>query len=441
MKILCLIIFLSMFPIASSPLYSQEVDNQNLDKKKNTAPDKIEQLKRELKEYQLMMVELKARIAKLEIEKQKLDLQKLLEEAEEATRTETETSAEFETKVFTGHQRQQQSLNPNISVTGDFIGALSNIDETHHHGENHHEHEDLHGKKFMLREAEFHIVSNLDPFTRAKFFLGIPGNGSLHIGEAYMEWLNLPFNINLKIGKYRSQFGFLNRWHDHGLPQVDRPKALTHFLGDHGLGGIGAGCNILLPNLFTHANELDVEVIYGGDGVSFTNKGTRQWVGVSHLKNYWDLTSNAYLELGFSGAYGKHDSEQSLKTVLGGIDLTYKWVPADRSKYRTFEFRNELIYSRHEGLVEDSNSFGFYSYIDNKLSASWWAGLRFDYTQEPESHDDWLWGVSPYLTFWQSEFVFIRFQFSHFNSSHVKDENVILFQSVWSIGPHKHEAY
>jgi hypothetical protein len=52
-----------------------------------------------------------------------------------------------------------------------------------------------------------------------------------------------------------------------------------------------------------------------------------------------------------------------------------------------------------------------------------------------------LWGVSPYFTYWQSEFVFLRLQFSHFDLTYGKDENVVLLQSVWSMGPHKHEAY
>jgi hypothetical protein len=331
-------------------------------------------------------------------------------------------------------------LNPNFSVTGDFIGHFSDIDEDGHAADNH-GHGGVGGKRFLLREAEFHIISNLDPYTRAKLFLGVPGGGSMHIGEAYMEWLNLPLNLGLKIGKYRTQFGVLNRWHNHGLPQVDRPRVLTQFLGEDGLSGFGVSANVLLPRLWSHVNELDAEVIYGGDGASFSSEGNRQWVALAHLKNYYDLTNNAYLELGFSGAYGHHDPAGDFRTILGGVDLTYKWVPAGRSKYRTFEFRNEFIISHREVLLQDVISFGIYSYLENRLNARWWTGIRFDYTQLPESNNEYLWGVSPHLTYRQSEFVFIRFQLSHFQKTYGKNENVIYLQSVWSMGPHKHEAY
>jgi hypothetical protein len=402
----------------------------------------VEQLRQE---YQKKIAELEAKIAALEAAKMQAEMQseleKLLKEAEAMAEQEQEKRKIPETKVFTGGQRQQQSLNPNISVTGDFIGHFSSLDaEEHTEGDDHH-HGRLSGREFTLREAEFHIISNLDPYTRAKFFLGIPGLGSLHIGEAYMEWLSLPLNMGLKIGKFRTQFGVLNRWHDHGLPQVDRPRVLTQYLGGHGLNGLGAAANVLLPKLWAHVNELDLEVIYGGDGISFTDEGTKQWVAIGHLKNYYDLTSNAYLELGFSGAYGHHDPEGDFKTILGGVDLTYKWVPAGRSKYRTFELRTELMVSHRQELTGNVTSFGFYSYIENKLNARWWAGLRFDYTQLPESNDEHLWGISPHFTFWQSEFVFIRLQYSHFNLTYGDNENVIMLQSVWSMGPHKHEAY
>ena len=435
-------IFLAMLLLLPASLLAQDGDQQKGDSKQEEfAPAKVVGQQGQ-GEPRHKIAELEARIEKLEKEReqaeQQSELQKLLKAAGEATAQESKAGKIPATRVFTGGERQQQALNPNLSVTGDFIGQFSNLERGEQADD--HDHGSVFGKQFMLREAEFHIVSNLDPYTRAKFFLGVPGLGTLHIGEAYMEWVNLPANLGLKIGKYRAQLGVLNRWHAHGLPQVDRPRVLTQFLGE-GLSGFGAAANVLLPKLWSHVNELDAEVIYGGDGISFTNEGNQQWVAIGHLKNYYDLTSNAYLELGFSGAYGPNDAGGDLQTILGGVDLTYKWVPADRSKYRTLEFRSELIISQREELGKDMNRFGLYSYLENKLDARWWAGIRFDYTQLPESDDEYLWGLSPHFTYWQSEFVFIRFQFSHFNLTSGQDENVFLLQSVWSMGPHKHEAY
>ena len=378
--------------------------------------------------HQREMAELLSRIEKLEQEKEEAaresELQKLMREAEGMAAEERTEADDIETKVFTGGQRQQQSLNPNISVTGDFIGALNASSGT---------------QRLLIREVEFHIISNLDPYTRAKFFLGVPGLASLRIGEAYMEWLNLP-RVGIKLGKYRTQFGILNRYHEHGLPQVDRPRVLTAFFDD-GLAGVGAGGNILLPPLWSHVNELDLELIYGGDGVSFANEGSKQWAGVLHLKNYYDLTSDSFLEIGLSGAYGHHDAEATLRTILGGLDLTYKWVPASASKYRTVEFRNELFYSNRKQNGGTVGSVGFYSYLTTRLDIRWLTGLRFDYTQDPDTGERHLWGLTPYFTFWQSEFVYIRLQYSYTRNFDGSSEHLFLLQVDWSVGPHKHEAY
>jgi len=379
-------------------------------------------------------------------------LEEVRQEAEKRARLERlrEIARQFTTKqparkptrplTFYGGERQQQALNPEISVTGDFLGRFRSQEEISHVEEGH-GHEFPPGNRFHLREAEFHIVAPLDPYTRGKFFLGIPGGGHLHVGEAYMEWSNLPAHLNLKVGKFRNQFGVLNRWHAHGLPQVDRPRVLTHFLGEEGLSGMGIGFNGLLPRLWAHVNEWDLEVVSGGGGVSFAETGSRNWVYVGHLKNYYDLTRNAYLEWGLSGAWGHHDEEARYQTLLLGGDLTYKWVPIGRSRYRTFELRAELLYSHRQEPQGYRDRWGLYGYIHNRLNARWWVGIRFDYSQIPTESNHWEWGGSLVLTFWQSEFVFFRLQYSHWERNFGKDEDILWLQSVWSMGPHKHEAY
>jgi hypothetical protein len=129
--------------------------------------------KRMQEEYRQKIAELEARIENLEKEKkqteQRSELEKLLKEAETVAAQEQAAEKRPETKVFTSGERQQQALNPNISVTGDFIGRFSDLEAEEQAGDEH-GHGTIGGKQFMLREAEFHIISNLDPYTRAKFF-------------------------------------------------------------------------------------------------------------------------------------------------------------------------------------------------------------------------------------------------------------------------------
>ena len=365
----------------------------------------------------------------------------MLSEAQDFARREKKEEPTI-SRVFRGGQRQLQALNPNISLTGDFFCSVTNGDKAFIKEDG----DFTDGRnQFCLREAEFHIVAPLDPYTRGKFFLGIPGAGddplSAMIGEAYMEWLNLPCNANFKIGLFNTQFGILNRWHDHGLPQIDRPRALTNLFTKNNFGGLGIGANFLLPKLWSHVNELDVEVVTGGDGISFDNTYDNVIV-VSHLKNYYDLTRNTYLEIGLSGAHGYNDESARHRTTLAGLDLVYKWSPAGRSHYRTVEFRNEFFFSHRETAEQTLDRYGFYSYLSNKMGARYWLGIRYSYSELPWKFDkEYEWDISPYIDFWQSEFVMMRMQYSYTHRSHEENDHSVFLQSVWSMGPHKHEAY
>ena len=395
----------------------------------------------QLEDIQAELQIMKQQVESLKAEKEKeaavSELEKLLQEASLMAQEEKKDD-NLTTRVFRGGQRQLQALNPNISLTGDFVGSMTSSNNAlltepgdFTDGSN----------RFSLREAEFHIIAPLDPFTRGKFFMGVPGDGSLEIEEAYMEWLNLPANINLKVGKFIHQFGILNRWHTHGLPQIDRPSALTNLFGMDGLAGTGLGINILLPPLWAHVNSLDLEVSTGGNGICFSDTGNNVLL-VGHLKNYYDLNRNTYIELGLSGSQGFNDNALKYQTQLAGIDLSYKWVPIGREHYRTFECRSELILSRMETAQGNRDRLNFFSFVSNRLGMQYWLGLRYSYSELPwETAKKTEWDLSPTLDFWQSEFIMLRLQYSYTQRSYAKNDHSIMLQTVWSMGPHKHEAY
>jgi len=142
-------------------------------------------------DYTLKLRELQNKLDQLEESKEKekkeTALEQLLDEAQTYTRKEKKEDPTI-ARVFHGGQRQLQVLNPNISLTGDFYGSVtSSGSDPIRDGS-----EFSDGRnRFFMREAEFHVIAPLDPFTRGKFFLGIPGAGddplSFMIGEAYIE--------------------------------------------------------------------------------------------------------------------------------------------------------------------------------------------------------------------------------------------------------------
>lgn len=351
--------------------------------------------------------------------------------------------------VFTSPQRQLRELNPEISVLGDFLGIYSftSPEEEHtggegeHEAEEDHEHEHTHvDDGFELEEVELSFQAPLDPYSTAKFFVGFHGD-HVEVEEAYAEWLNLPLSMQLKLGKFRNNFGTLNRWHPHAYPTFQMPLALENLFGSHGLTGIGASVAFLLPGLWAHYNELVVEVVNADNEVAFSGEGFEKPVGLVHLKNYYDISNATYFEAGLSGAVGENDPDSGRKTSIGGLDLALVWVPPQRAKYRSLEIRTEAFFQHRETPDGDRDSFHVFSFADFKFSRRWTGGLQFDYSQDTLDRDRTTTALTPFLTFWQSEFVRLRFHYRSLKHTGLERDNRVVFQATFALGPHKHEKY
>jgi hypothetical protein len=384
---------------------------------------------------------------KAEKEGERDNLQQLLEEANQLATREREQEVDI-SKKFQSGVRQQQGLNPNISLGGDFFGAVSSSKHDFisdpgdiSYGNN----------GFFLREVELALVAPLDPFTRGKTFLSITKE-EISIEEAYMEWLNLPLKMNLKIGIFYAEFGPLNRYHDHALPQFDRPRALVNIFSNKGLGGTGLSSNFMLPNLlFANATTLDIAVVKGGNDFSFDQNGEPGLLYIGQFKNYYDINQNNYFELRLSGVTGKNPSSGENRSFVGSLGLTYKWVPIGREKYRTIDWKTEFLYSYRDENTGAIKSKGFYSSVQNKLNARFWLGARIGYSELPYDHRQYEWDYTINLDFWQSEFIFTRFQYQYnrrninsmdpFPEGILPDDHSFIVQVCWAMGPHKHEAY
>ena len=371
------------------------------------------------------------------------DLQKLLEEASQFAEREKEEEEDLSKKFHSG-VRQQQGLNPNVSLGGDFFSAISSSKNDYisesgdvSYGNN----------GFFMREVELSLVAPLDPFTRGKTFISITKE-EISIEEAYMEWLNLPLNMNLKIGIFYAEFGPLNRYHDHALPQFDRPRALVNLFSNKGLGGTGVASTFMLPEvIFADASSFDLAVINGTNTVdtfSFNNEGL---LYIGQFKNYYDISRNSYIEFRLSGVTGKNHSVGDNRSYVGSLGVTYKWAPVGREKYRTIDWRTELLYSYRKENTGNITSKGFYTTLQNKLNARFWIGGRIGYSEMSYDAGQYEWDYSVNIDFWQSEFVFTRIQYQYnqrnkyYTGTLLPDDHSLIIQVNWAMGPHKHEAY
>ena len=89
----------------------------------------------------------------------------------------------------------------------------------------------------------------------------------------------------------------------------------------------------------------------------------------------------------------------------------------------------------------DREAWGGFVYSQLKFSPHWIAGLRYDYVEDQREETHQYWGLSPYLTFWQSEFVRLRAQYSYRKDNVFGTDNSYSLQFTVAAGPHKHDTY
>ena len=358
---------------------------------------------------------------------------------------------DLKSQDFRGGQRALQALNPEISLVADAYG-LAIAREGGYASE-----EDRSG--FYFRMIGLHFQADLDPFSFTKITVGITPDG-VGLGEAYMTWTSVLPGLSLTVGKFRQEFGVVNRWHLPGLDQYDWPLAMREIFGGGGLGQVGFSLEWLMPKLWAHANHLVVQVTNGQNDRLFAGKLFSIPATLLRLKSYWDLNESTYFELGLTGmvgfnnARGKADASGELQdedwrpTYVWGADWTLVWEPLQQAKYRNVTARGELYGARKE-LDGDKviQALGLYQYVEGKVSRSWVLGARFDWTMPfvEDNEGKHILGVQPYITWWQSPWVRLRLAYSYTHSDQrpetEKHDHRVLLQGTFAAGPHKHERY
>lgn len=320
--------------------------------------------------------------------------------------------------------RGQNLLNPEISATGDI---RLNVQDQGPQRDN-----------AVAREFEFAFQSDLDPYSKTKIFLTFEQE-EVGVEEGYIYWTGLPGHIRLDVGKFRQQLGDLNRWHLHALPETEYPLVYQRFLGQEGLAAVGVSLYSALPfsiaggthELFIQATTAESQPLY---------ENSHQPTLLGRFQNFWQLSRSTYAQLGFT-ATGGNNSDLDLQSRLLGLDFRLTYRPPNAGTRRDVTFRAEgyRLHASEAGVTTDR--YGAFLDLVARLSQRWILSGRYDYSQSPRGAQDTQWALIPAITWWQSEFVFLRLQGEHHDSELTGSQNLLSFQVVWAMGPHKHETY
>ena len=355
-------------------------------------------------------------------------------------------------------QRGAGQLLFDIGITGDFVGNLTQRNVEKAQGGTFAGQEN----RFFPREVELSLFGQIDPYASAvvRIEAGEEERGQetpVHLAEANVTLLTLPYGTQAKFGQMRNRFGYSNEVHEHDLAWVDRPNVMRNFFGPDGLVEKGMEAT-LVPDL-----PFYVEALFGlfdGDNETAFGRGSLQNpLYTGRLRTFLEIGDAHGLQLGMSVAAGTN--EDKLSTTILGWEGRYKYRP-DGWLHPLLTVTGEGLYSMRkvpvevdtdqDGIVDrvdkrSRNHSGWYTAVEVQPFRRWAGGFRYDWSQYP-STPGWEWAIEPYVTFWPSEFLRFRLAYKHtdrspqtreaFNlnggSARLVDE--LLFQGTFILGAH-----
>ncbi len=341
-----------------------------------------------------------------------------------------------------------QGFNPDIGVTGT-VQAKSTESNADEEGND----------TIALKELELNFAQVVDPYSRMDAIISFNDaieEQNVGIEEAYYTRWGLPLGLTGQIGKFRSKIGKQNLIHLHALETTDYPMVIRDFFGEEGLASSGARLQTVIPNPLDIPFEVTGEILRGNNGTSFSGKSRRP-IFNTHAKTYFDINKDANVELGWTTLFGDENPPVDDRTGTGtlmtpaegqdrygvkvfGGDATFNWFLPEGKKVK---FQNEVYFqNRTERVHANENPWGFYSLLDFKFAPRFSTGVRFDYVRPLDFalEDTQTIGISPYITFWQSEFADFKLQYSHLEPADpaAESDNLIFIQADFLIGVHKH---
>lgn len=365
------------------------------------------------------------------------------------------------------------------------------------HDHDEHSHTSLAGEDgFNLNYAELTIGASVDKYFDLKGVFHLTED-DFEIEEAFATTRSLPYHLQLKLGKFKSDFGYLNNKHRHNYNFYEMPLIYSALLGDHGLNEQGFQLQYVVPaeqyimvgleafkgenersfghegftvggDVHDHEEEEHEEEEYEGEEHTISVEDTEYpslWV--AYLKTSFDI-GNGTLLAGVSMAQGDsrldHLEDENPhayegENTLYGVDMTYKYYfAADHA----ITWQSEYMYREMDGTKYAENASGewqgvsmkkeaggYYTELIYQYDKNYRAGVRYSAINHNEvtvngnasiKPED-MYVTSAMLEYNPSEFSRIRLQYNH-NSSlydeegHKNNKNEFIVQFNYAIGAH-----
>ena len=339
---------------------------------------------------------------------------------------------------------------------------------------------------FTVQGAELNLQGAVDPYFRGNanivFQLDSGGESFIELEEAWLETTSLPGNFQIRGGQYLTEFGRINTQHPHTWGFVDAPLVSGRLLGEDGIRNPGVRLSWLAPTPFYSELFFGVQNSQGGTAASFRNdhegagylgrihdagrvKSVGDMLYSARYAASFDVTDTQTLLAGASAVFGPNGSSANTDTQIYGVDLYWKWKPANaHAGFPFVSWQTEAMLRKYQAgasttvdLTGDTvadfvpretlTDWGMYSQLLWGFKPGWVAGLRGDYVTHKKLGDyevlygadaerEMRWRVSPNLTWYPTEFSKIRLQYNYDDRDGIGEDHSVWLQFEFLLGAH-----
>lgn len=393
--------------------------------------------------------------------------------------------------ILDGSYVNRGQSNGNYGALGmpGFFNELSHQHEGHAHGGGYNM-----NNGFNLNYGELVFSAAVDKYFDL-FAVIHAGEAGAALEEAYANTRSLPFNTQLKFGKFLSGFGRLNGQHHHYWDFADQPLIYQGVFGSHGLLEEGVQATWLAPtrnyllfgaealqgdneqNLGTKAIRVKSNKTNSDKDTAFASQIDGAGLAVGFVKTGFDMGKTSWMA-GASYGIGKmrldHTADEApyAKTgsvAISGLDLTGKYF-LDATRYVMWQseyIKRELTdgqvatYPSNSGGAGDDliisklsqNQSGYYTQLIWKFAPQWRTGLRYDAIDQNRINVNGADKNTPYgdrntvmVEYSPTEFSRVRLQYAQNGALFTEDSerkrfDEVLLQFNMAIGAHSAHSF
>ena len=335
-------------------------------------------------------------------------------------------------------------MNPDVSIVGDTLYHFS--DSKFGVGE-------MTDEDMYFREVELALQGYIYPGVRAEFFPTFEiAENKVEMEEAFANFLTLPLNSNLLVGRHRIRFGLVNPMHQHHRDYADVPLVVQNFLGAEGYIDEGINFSVMAPKIsipvelgfgiFDGNKSLAEEEEEGSETFNLfdsTPVTFRDHVFLAKINTNMLLLPNLDISTGYHVMW---DDNGAGNTAVhnGQFSLRYR-VPNSWSKLL---WQNEFYVADVDN--QKNTSKGFYSFLKYTHNRFLDLGFRYDWSELGLNNDAHQWALNPMATWHLTESTYVRAQYRYgelvesngISNGNVNSANEVFLQFVWGLGPHAH---